>query len=59
MITNGAMEAVHIALRCLTRPGDNVLIQSPCFFLLLPAPGGSGATGHRGSLLSRERSLPP
>ncbi len=32
IITNGAVEAVHIALRCLTRPGDNVLIQSPCFF---------------------------
>ncbi|MFV0420895.1 PLP-dependent aminotransferase family protein [Oleidesulfovibrio sp.] len=40
--TTGAMEALYIALRVLTRPGDNVLIQSPtyhCFLQLLETLG--------------------
>lgn len=32
IVTSGALEAVHVALRVLTRPGDNVLVQSPCYF---------------------------
>lgn len=32
MITSGGMEAVHLALRTVTRPGDLVLIDSPMFF---------------------------
>lgn len=35
VITNGCMEALYIALRCLTRPGDTVLIQSPTYFCFL------------------------
>jgi len=35
LITNGAMEGLSIALRALTKPGDNVLIQSPSYFCLL------------------------
>lgn len=35
LITSGAMEGISIALRTLTRPGDNVLIQSPCYFCFL------------------------
>lgn len=35
VITNGAMEALHIALRCVTRPGDNVIIQAPTYFCFL------------------------
>lgn len=35
IITSGAMEALYIALRCITRPGDNVLIQSPSYFCFL------------------------
>ncbi|MFO7597819.1 MAG: PLP-dependent aminotransferase family protein [Desulfocurvibacter africanus] len=35
VITNGAMEALHIALRCVTRPGDNVIIQSPTYYCFL------------------------
>lgn len=35
LITSGALEGIAIALRALTRPGDNVLIQSPCYFCLL------------------------
>ncbi len=35
LITSGAMEGVSIALRALTRPGDNVLIQSPSYFCFL------------------------
>ncbi len=42
LITNGCMEALCIALRCLTRPGDAVCIQSPtyyCFLQLLETLG--------------------
>ncbi|WP_020677640.1 PLP-dependent aminotransferase family protein [Geopsychrobacter electrodiphilus] len=35
LITNGAMEGLSLALRALTKPGDNVLIQSPSYFCLL------------------------
>ncbi|MDD4648990.1 MAG: PLP-dependent aminotransferase family protein [Desulfoplanes sp.] len=35
LITFGAMEGLHIALRALTRPGDNVLVQSPTYFCFL------------------------
>lgn len=38
LVTVGAMEALYISLRCLTRPGDCVVIQSPtyyCFIQLL------------------------
>ena len=35
LITSGAMEGIAIALRALTRPGDNVLIQSPSYFCFL------------------------
>lgn len=42
IITTGAMEALYIALRTLTRTGDMVLIQSPtyyCFLQLLETLG--------------------
>ena len=32
LTTLGALEGLHIALRCLTRPGDNVVIHSPTYF---------------------------
>ncbi|MFY8274534.1 PLP-dependent aminotransferase family protein [Pseudoalteromonas sp. SSDWG2] len=32
IITNGAQEALHIAIRCVTSPGDIVAIESPCYF---------------------------
>lgn len=35
LITSGAMEALSISLRALTRPGDNVLIQSPTYYCFL------------------------
>ncbi len=35
IVTNGAMEALNLALRCVTRPGDAVLIQSPTYFCFL------------------------
>ncbi|MBI9110761.1 PLP-dependent aminotransferase family protein [Maridesulfovibrio ferrireducens] len=35
MITTGAMEALYISLRSLTRPGDLVLIQSPTYYCFL------------------------
>lgn len=35
LVTTGAMEGISIALRALTRPGDNVLIQSPSYFCFL------------------------
>lgn len=35
IVTSGAMEGISIAVRCLTRPGDLVLIQSPTFYCFL------------------------
>lgn len=35
LVTSGAMEGLSIALRALTKPGDNVLIQSPSYFCFL------------------------
>ncbi|SIO09971.1 aminotransferase-like domain-containing protein [Halodesulfovibrio marinisediminis] len=35
LITFGAMEALYLALRSTTRPGDNVVIQSPTYFCFL------------------------
>ncbi len=35
LVTNGAVEALYIALRCLTRPGDIVMIQSPTYYCFL------------------------
>lgn len=32
IITSGALEALYVAVRCLVRPGDNVLIQAPSYF---------------------------
>ncbi|MEO6098295.1 MAG: PLP-dependent aminotransferase family protein [Fibrobacteria bacterium] len=36
VITNGCMEALVLVLRCLTRPGDIVALESPAFFGILP-----------------------
>lgn len=35
VVTNGGVEALAIALRAVTRPGDNVLVQSPVYYVLL------------------------
>ncbi len=35
IITSGAMEALNVGLRAVTRPGDNVLIQSPTYYCFL------------------------
>lgn len=35
LITNGAIEAVNLALRAVTRPGDCVAIESPTYYGLL------------------------
>ncbi|MHC1725400.1 MAG: PLP-dependent aminotransferase family protein [Syntrophobacteraceae bacterium] len=35
IVTNGAMEAIFIAVRCLTRPGDAVVIQSPAYYCFM------------------------
>lgn len=32
VVTNGAQEAVHLALRAVTRPGDAIAIQSPTYW---------------------------
>ena len=36
VITHGAMEALHLALRAVTRPGDSVGIEAPSYFNLYP-----------------------
>jgi DNA-binding transcriptional MocR family regulator len=35
VVTSGAMEALHIALRCVTRAGDTVVIASPTYYCFL------------------------
>ncbi len=35
MVTSGALEALYIALRSITRPGDNVAIAAPSYYCFL------------------------
>ena len=35
LVTNGAAEAVYLALQAVTQPGDIVAIESPCYYGLL------------------------
>lgn len=35
VITSGCMEAIHLALRVVTSPGDLVAIETPCYFNIL------------------------
>ncbi|NML31274.1 aminotransferase-like domain-containing protein [Paraburkholderia antibiotica] len=35
IMTHGGIEAVNLALRAVTQPGDTVAVESPCFFGLL------------------------
>lgn len=37
VVTNGAMEALNLCLIAVTRPGDAVLVESPCFYAALQA----------------------
>lgn len=32
LITNGCMEAINLALHAVCRPGDGVIVESPCYF---------------------------
>lgn len=35
VITNGALEALNLCVSAVTRPGDAVLVESPCFYATL------------------------
>ena len=37
VVTNGAMEALNLCLSAVCRPGDAVLVESPCFYVCLQA----------------------
>ncbi|PSB18670.1 PLP-dependent aminotransferase family protein [Phormidesmis priestleyi ULC007] len=37
VITNGTTEAVYLSLRAVTKPGDTVAIESPCYYGILEA----------------------
>lgn len=37
VICNGALEALNLCLSVLTRPGDTVVVESPCFYAALQA----------------------
>lgn len=37
VVTNGAMEALNLCVSVLTRPGDAVVVESPCFYAALQA----------------------
>jgi DNA-binding transcriptional MocR family regulator len=42
VITAGAMEAITVSLRAVTRPGDAVLVECPTYYGLLQAVAGLG-----------------
>jgi len=42
VITAGAMEAITVSLRAVTRPGDTVLVETPTYYGLLQAVAGLG-----------------
>ncbi|MDI9238624.1 PLP-dependent aminotransferase family protein [Lysobacter sp. LF1] len=35
VITNGALEALNLSIAAVTKPGDSVLVESPCFYAVL------------------------
>lgn len=35
VITNGALEAIHLCLRATTSPGDAVVVETPCYYGIL------------------------
>ena len=37
IVTNGAMEALNLCLAAICKPGDTVLVESPCFYVCLQA----------------------
>ncbi|WP_454828035.1 aminotransferase-like domain-containing protein [Pseudoxanthomonas wuyuanensis] len=37
VVSNGALEALNLCLSALTRPGDTVVVESPCFYAALQA----------------------
>jgi DNA-binding transcriptional MocR family regulator len=37
IVTNGAMEALNLSLAAVTKPGDAVVVESPCFYACLQA----------------------
>ena len=37
LVTNGAMEALNLSLSAVCRPGDAVVVESPCFYACLQA----------------------
>lgn len=36
LLTNGCMEALQLALRAVTKPGDTIALESPTYFNLIP-----------------------
>ncbi|MDR7099003.1 DNA-binding transcriptional MocR family regulator [Lysobacter niabensis] len=42
VITNGALEALNLCIAAVTRPGDAVLVESPCFYACLQSLERSG-----------------
>jgi DNA-binding transcriptional MocR family regulator len=37
LLTHGTMEALHIAIRAATKPGDKIAVETPTFYNLYPA----------------------
>ena len=42
LITNGCMEALHLAIRAVARPGDTIAVESPAYFGFLQIIEGAG-----------------
>jgi DNA-binding transcriptional MocR family regulator len=42
LITSGAMEAIHLSLRAVARPGDTIAVESPTYFCILESLASLG-----------------
>ncbi len=42
LITSGAMEAIHVSLRAVARPGDAIAVESPTYFCILESLASLG-----------------
>ncbi len=42
LITNGCMEALHLAIRAVAQPGDTIAVESPAYFGFLQIIEGAG-----------------
>ncbi len=57
-ITHGCVDAIHMALRVLTRPGDLIATESPSYYGLLQLADVLEPEGHRDPQRPAHRDQP-